>query len=34
MKNSKQGFAILIIIAIVALLAVGGGAYIFIRIIK
>lgn len=29
MKNSKQGFVILIIIAIAALLAVGGGAYIY-----
>jgi hypothetical protein len=29
MKNSQKGFAIPIIIAILALLAVGGGAYIY-----
>lgn len=30
MKNSQKGFAVPIIIAVIALLAIGGGAYIYI----
>ncbi|MDO8552107.1 MAG: hypothetical protein Q7S01_01100 [bacterium] len=31
MKNSQQGFAPLLLLAIIALLAIGGGAYVYLQ---
>ena len=31
MKNYKQGFAIPLIIAIIALLGIGGGSYVYVN---